>query len=129
MNSSSHTSFQFSRRGRTARPVPAMALEALRDARRLTQVQLAQLLRISQGAVSKAERRNDMFVSTLRDYVRAIGGNLEIRAVFPEGEVLIDQFNEKPVAEAAQTAQEAGSIEPAASHPTTLPDGAQEASS
>jgi transcriptional regulator with XRE-family HTH domain len=71
-----------------------MPLDALRDAKRLTQVQMAQLLKISQGAVSKAERRSDMFISTLRNYVRAIGGDLEIRAVFPEGDVLIDQFSE-----------------------------------
>jgi transcriptional regulator with XRE-family HTH domain len=72
----------------------AMPLDALRDARQLTQVQMAQLLKISQGAVSKVERRTDMFVSTLRNYVRAIGGDLQIRAVFPEGEVVIDQFGE-----------------------------------
>jgi transcriptional regulator with XRE-family HTH domain len=71
----------------------AMQLDALRDARQLTQVQMAQLLKISQGAVSKVERRTDMFVSTLRNYVRAIGGDLEIRAVFPDGDVLIDQFS------------------------------------
>src|SRR6266568_3024114 len=73
---------------------PAMPLDALRDAKQLTQVQMAQLLKISQGAVSKVERRTDMFVSTLRNYVRAIGGDLEIRAVFPDGDVLIDQFSE-----------------------------------
>lgn len=72
----------------------AMPLDALRDAKQLTQVQMAQLLKISQGAVSKVERRTDMFISTLRNYVRAIGGDLEIRAVFPEGDVLIDQFSE-----------------------------------
>lgn len=72
----------------------AMPLDALRDAKQLTQVQMAQLLKISQGAVSKVERRTDMFVSTLRNYVRAIGGDLEIRAVFPEGDVLIDQFSD-----------------------------------
>ena len=71
----------------------AMRLDALRDAKQLTQVQMAQLLKISQGAVSKVERRTDMFMSTLRNYVRAIGGDLEIRAVFPDGDVLIDQFN------------------------------------
>jgi len=71
-----------------------MPLDALRDAKQLTQVQMAQLLKISQGAVSKVERRTDMFVSTLRNYVRAIGGDLEIRAVFPEGDVLIDQFSD-----------------------------------
>ena len=74
--------------------VSAMPLDALRDAKQLTQVQMAQLLKISQGAVSKVERRTDMFVSTLRNYVRAIGGDLEIRAVFPDGDVLIDQFSE-----------------------------------
>lgn len=73
--------------------VAAMPLDALRDARQLTQSQMAQLLKISQGAVSKVERRTDMFVSTLRNYVRAIGGDLQIRAVFPDGDVLIDQFS------------------------------------
>ncbi len=73
----------------------AMPLDALRDAKQLTQVQMAQLLNISQGAVSKVERRTDMFISTLRNYVRAIGGDLEIRAVFPEGDILIDQFREE----------------------------------
>lgn len=76
----------------TTETLAAMPLDALRDARRLTQVQTAQLLKVSQGAVSKVERRSDMFVSTLRNYVRAIGGDLQIRAVFPEGDVLIDQF-------------------------------------
>lgn len=78
---------------RAGQSLLAMPLDELRDAKRLTQVQLAQLLQISQGAVSKVERRSDMFVSTLRSYVRAIGGVLEIRAVFPEGDVLIDQFD------------------------------------
>ena len=76
------------------RALASMPLDALRDARQLTQVQMAQLLKISQGAVSKVERRTDMFVSTLRNYVRAIGGDLQIRAVFPEGDVLIDQFTD-----------------------------------
>ena len=81
----------------------AMPLDALRDAKQLTQVQMAQLLKISQGAVSKVERRTDMFISTLRNYVRAIGGDLEIRAVFPEGDVLIDQFGEARPPRACRT--------------------------
>jgi len=72
----------------------AMPLEELRAARELTQTQLAQVLQVSQGAVSKVERRADMYISTLRGYIRAIGGDLQIRAVFPEGEVLINQFEE-----------------------------------
>lgn len=87
--------------------VAAMPLDALRDARQLTQMQMAQLLKISQGAVSKVERRTDMFVSTLRNYVRAIGGDLEIRAVFPEGEVLIDQFGENARQESHSTSRAA----------------------
>jgi transcriptional regulator with XRE-family HTH domain len=73
-----------------------MPLDALRDSRQLTQMQIAQLLKVSQGAISKVEHRTDMFVSTLRNYVRAVGGNLQIRAVFPEGDVLIDQFDQDP---------------------------------
>ena len=86
----------------------AMPLEELREARELTQNQLAQVLHVSQGAVSKVERRADMYISTLRSYVRAIGGDLQIRAVFPEGEVLINQFEEigsvKPTPEDARAA-------------------------
>jgi DNA-binding XRE family transcriptional regulator len=70
----------------------AMPLEELREARELTQNQLAQSLHVSQGAVSKVERRADMYISTLRSYIRAMGGDLQIHAVFPDGEVLINQF-------------------------------------
>ena len=79
---------------RVQQALKAMPIEGLRDARELTQAQLAQVLHVSQGAVSKVERRTDMYISTLRTYVRAIGGDLRIRAVFPEGDFLIDQFDE-----------------------------------
>jgi transcriptional regulator with XRE-family HTH domain len=72
----------------------AMPLEELREARELTQTQLAQVLQVSQGAVSKVERRADMYISTLRSYIAAMGGDLQIRAVFPDGEVIINQFAE-----------------------------------
>jgi DNA-binding XRE family transcriptional regulator len=74
--------------------IAAMPLEELREARELTQTQLAQVLRVSQGAVSKVERRTDMYISTLRSYVSAMGGDLQIRAVFPDGEVVINQFED-----------------------------------
>jgi transcriptional regulator with XRE-family HTH domain len=77
---------------RVKEAIKEMPLDELREARELTQNQLAQSLNVSQGAVSKVERRTDMYISTLRSYVRAIGGDLQIRAVFPEGEVLINQF-------------------------------------
>jgi len=79
---------------RVRQAIKEMPLEELREARDLTQKQLAQVLQVSQGAVSKVERRADMYISTLRSYVRAIGGDLQIRAVFPEGEVLINQFED-----------------------------------
>lgn len=72
--------------------VDAVTLNQLREARALTQANLANILGVNQGSVSKMEKRTDMYVSTLRSFVEAMGGQLQIRAVFPEGEVLIDQF-------------------------------------
>jgi DNA-binding XRE family transcriptional regulator len=72
--------------------VTRMTLHQLREARSLTQVNLAKVLNVNQGAVSKMEKRTDMYVSTLRSYIEAMGGNLQIKAVFPEGEVQIEQF-------------------------------------
>ena len=69
-----------------------MALADLRQARRLTQEDIAKILGNRQAAVSKIERRTDMHVSTLRRYVEALGGELEIIAHFPEGDVRISQF-------------------------------------
>src|SRR5260364_278777 len=62
-----------------------MALHELRKARELPQVKLAQSLRVNQAAISKLEHRADMYISTLRDYIRAVGGDLEIIARFPGG--------------------------------------------
>ena len=45
------------------------------------------------ASISKLERRADMYISTLRDFVRAMGGELEITARFPEGEVRIKQLD------------------------------------
>lgn len=67
-------------------------LSQIREARQLTQVKLAEALNINQGAVSTMEKRTDMYVSTLRNYIEAMGGNLKITAEFPEGIVEIDQF-------------------------------------
>lgn len=74
--------------------IKEMALDELRVARQLTQEHLAKLLNVKQAAISKMERRTDMYVSTLQDMVKAMGGTLEIRAVFPEGQVRINQFRE-----------------------------------
>lgn len=60
----------------------ALALAQLRQSRNVTQVQLAEALGISQGNVSRLEARSDVYLSTLRSYVEALGGHLEIAAVF-----------------------------------------------
>ena len=69
-----------------------MALDEVREARAMTQEHLANLLGIKQAAVSKMERRADMYVSTLQAMIKAMGGRLQIVAIFPEGRVEIDQF-------------------------------------
>jgi len=80
---------------KTKRMIHEMALDELRAARQLTQEHLATLLNVNQSAVSKLERRVDMYVSTLGDFIRAMGGELEIRAVFPEGAVRITRLGEQ----------------------------------
>ena len=72
--------------------IEEMALGDLRQAMGITQERLAKALRINQAGVSKIERRSDIFVSTLRKAVRAMGGELEIRAKFRTGDVKIKQF-------------------------------------
>ncbi|MGH7673264.1 MAG: XRE family transcriptional regulator [Gemmatimonadales bacterium] len=71
-----------------------MPLQELRQARQLTQEALAKTLRSNQALVSQLERRADMYVSSLRTYIEALGGELEIVARFPEGAVRITQFRD-----------------------------------
>jgi transcriptional regulator with XRE-family HTH domain len=71
-----------------------MPLGELREAREMTQVHLAKILGVNQAAVSKLERRADMYVSTLQSFVKAMGGELKITARFPEGIVEINQFED-----------------------------------
>jgi transcriptional regulator with XRE-family HTH domain len=70
----------------------AALLGDLRRARQLTQETLAETLGMSQSEVSKVERRSDLYVSTLRRYIEAMGGELQIFARFPNGEVEIVQI-------------------------------------
>ncbi len=79
---------------RVRRTLASMPLEEIRKARQMTQVKLAEELGVNQGEVSKIEHRTDIYLSTLAGYVEALGGKLEIRAVFPDGEVRITQFEE-----------------------------------
>jgi DNA-binding XRE family transcriptional regulator len=84
-------------RARTRKIIEEMPLQQLRNAREMTQTRLAEVLEMDQGNISKLEKRTDMYLSTLRSYVEAMGGVLEIRAVFPDGEVKIDLLNKLSV--------------------------------
>ncbi len=84
------------------RLVDEMSLYQLRKARELTQTKIAGELHMGQGDVSKLERRTDMYVSTLASYLQALGADLEIRAMFPDGRaVKITQFSEESPNESA----------------------------
>ena len=91
-----------------------MPLDELRAALDLTQVHLAELLRVKQSSISKMERRSDMYISTLRRIIEAMGGQLEIRAVFPVGVVRISQFREirKPRAASSAGLMQAAPAQP-----------------
>lgn len=75
-----------------------MDLAEVRRALKLSQEEIGQTLQIKQGSVAKIEKRTDMYVSTLRRFIEAMGGELEIVARFPDHAVKIKNFadlNEK----------------------------------
>lgn len=61
-----------------------MTLQQLRRARKLTQVNVAKALGITQDSVSRLEKRSDILLSTLRKTVQVMGGNLSLVAEFPD---------------------------------------------
>ncbi len=72
-----------------------MALDELRSAKQLTQADMAEMLDVPQSSISRIESRADMYLSTLRNYIHAMGGVLQIQAVFPDGgTVVIDQLGD-----------------------------------
>jgi transcriptional regulator with XRE-family HTH domain len=79
---------------RVGEELQRMALDELRNAKRLTQAEMAEKLAVPQSSISRIEQRTDMYLSTLRNYVHAMGGVLQIQAVFPEGTVAISRLDE-----------------------------------
>jgi DNA-binding XRE family transcriptional regulator len=77
---------------RVQQTIEEMPLNELRNARGLTQEMLAEALHIQQPAIAKLEKRADMYISTLRSHIKAMGGELEITARFPDGAVKITNF-------------------------------------
>ena len=80
-----------------------MPLNELRQARGLSQKMLAEVLQVQQPSIAKIEKRTDMYLSTLRSHIEAMGGELDIVARFPDGTVKISNFSdlgnhdEKPI--------------------------------
>jgi predicted XRE-type DNA-binding protein len=71
-----------------------MPLHELRQARGLSQKMLAEVLHVQQPSIAKMEKRTDMYVSTLRSHIEAMGGKLEVIARFPDGSVTINNFTD-----------------------------------
>lgn len=72
-----------------------LTLQDIRKARQLTQEQMAKTLNIGQDSVSRIEKRSDMMLSTMRSYVEAMGGSLELVARFPKrGTVIIKSIED-----------------------------------
>ena len=71
-----------------------MPLQELRQARKVSQEQMAKSLHTRQSNISRIEKRADMYISTLRNVIKAMGGDQEIVARFPDGNVRINQFEE-----------------------------------
>ena len=69
-----------------------LSLEELREGLGITQEELAKLLDVQQPAISKLIRRADMKVSTLRDLIAAMGGEMQISAAFKDRTVEIGKF-------------------------------------
>ncbi|MEF8697730.1 MAG: XRE family transcriptional regulator [Candidatus Accumulibacter sp. UW20] len=85
---------QFSAEVRAPAILAEMPLNELRQARGLSQKMLAEVLRVQQPSIAKMEKRTDMYLSTLRSHIEAMGGQLEVVARFPDGAVKISNFSD-----------------------------------
>lgn len=81
-------------KARSGELLQEMALADLRRAQASTQQQLAKALGVNQAWISRVERQTDMYLSTLRTYIEALGGELEVSARFDDCLVRLNQFAE-----------------------------------
>ncbi|MBK7663037.1 MAG: XRE family transcriptional regulator [Sterolibacteriaceae bacterium] len=95
------------RRGKIeARASELATLKDLRQAVAQTQEELAATLGVGQDTISRLEKRSDMLLSTLRRYVEAMGGKLELVAKFPDRPPLvIDHLAEETSVQRAMSTQ------------------------
>jgi len=85
---------QLRSRAMTEKLLREMPLHKLKQARRLTQQMLAQVLDVQQPSITELEKCTDIYLSRLRVHVQAMGGELEIFARFPNGTVIINSFSD-----------------------------------
>ncbi|WP_159396706.1 helix-turn-helix domain-containing protein [Sorangium cellulosum] len=76
--------------GVRTQPPDEHVLKRLREARGASQIAIAELMGVRQATISKIERRRDLNVGTLRRFVEALGGVLEVSVRFPDGTVPLD---------------------------------------
>jgi DNA-binding XRE family transcriptional regulator len=91
-----------------------LPLQELRQARSLSQADLAEILNVRQSSISKIERQTDMYLSTLRRFIGAMGGTLDLVATFPDGKIKISQIHEietTPVQNSAMVQESGGDYE------------------
>lgn len=89
-----------------------MTLQDIRKAQKLTQERMAQILGIGQDSVSRLEKRTDLHLSTLNNYINAMGGSLKLVAEFPDrSPVILDGLVELSIDE--NQAQSLDTSEPA----------------
>lgn len=82
----------------TIKAAHMLTLKELREACGVTQTNLAEVLGIQQPNVAQLEKREDVYLSTLRRYLEALGATLEVVARFPDGSrVIIEQDIDEPV--------------------------------
>lgn len=79
---------------RTQTMLAEMPLAELRRARGMSQKALAEMLHVQQPSIARLEKRTDMYLSTLRSHIEAMGGKLEVVARFPDGAVKIGNFSD-----------------------------------
>ena len=97
-------------------------VEGLRELRRIAgkgQADIASVMQINQPAVSKSEKQADMYISTLRSYVEALGGELELTVRLPKRPVLrIHHLGDAPSAMPAKlhVKEESDSLSPRQRH-------------
>jgi len=72
-----------------------LRLAELREQRGRTQVELAELMQSTQANVSRVERTDTPHLATLADFVGALGGTLEINAVFPDQTISLGHVEQR----------------------------------